>query len=50
MGHAGTTLTVTGATSAGDSPYCVKDSSLHLLEFDSGMMMKVVGDIVLTKQ
>jgi len=47
----GTTLTLTGASGAPeDSPYCVQGSSLHLLEFDSGTMMKVVGDVVLNKQ
>ena len=47
----GTTLTITGAASGAQaSPYCVQGSSLHLLEFDSGGMMKVVGDIVLSKQ
>jgi len=48
---AGTTLTVTGTSSGEqDGPYCVKGSSLHLLEFDSGTMMKVVGDVILDKQ
>jgi hypothetical protein len=47
----GTALTVTGASGAAeDNAYCVKGSSLHLLEFDSGTMMKVVGDVILTKQ
>jgi hypothetical protein len=47
----GTTLTVTGATTGADAgPYCVQGSSLHLLEFDSGGMMKIVSDIILTKQ
>jgi hypothetical protein len=47
----GTTLTITGAASGAQAnPYCVQGSSLHLLEFDSGGMMKVVGDIVLSKQ
>lgn len=47
----GTTLTVTGATTGAEArPYCVQGSSLHLLEFDSGGMMKVVSDIVLSKQ
>ncbi len=39
-----------GSDGAQTSPYCVKGSSLHLLEFDSGTMMKVVGDIILSKQ
>jgi hypothetical protein len=47
----GTTLTVTGMTSGEQAdPYCVKGSSLHLLEFDTGTMMKVVGDVILSKQ
>jgi hypothetical protein len=47
----GSTLTVTGATNGAQAgPYCVKGSALHLLQFDSGTMMKVVGDIILNKQ
>ena len=46
----GTTLTVTDAMGGEASPYCVQGSSLHLLEFDSGGMMKIVSDIILSKQ
>ena len=47
----GTTLTITGAmTGVQTSPYCVQGSSLHLLDVDSAGMMKVVSDIVLSKQ
>jgi hypothetical protein len=47
----GTTLTLPGATAAGQNdPYCVQDSSLHLLDVDMATMMKVVADVVLTKQ
>jgi hypothetical protein len=47
----GTTLSLTGATNgAGGGAYCVKGSSLHLLDVDMATMMKVTGDIVLNKQ
>ena len=45
----GTTLTLTGATATKSGAYCVKGSSLHLLDLDTSTMMKVVGDTVLTK-
>ena len=51
---AGTTLTLT-ATSGGNGehsgPYCVRDSTMHLVTVDMSMAMaKITGDIVLTKQ
>ena len=46
----GTTLSFTGATSLQSGPYCVQGTTLHLVDVDASTMMKVVGDIVLSKQ
>ena len=46
----GTTLTLAGAASPQGGPYCVKGSSLHLVDLDMATMMKVTGDLVLNKQ
>lgn len=46
----GTTLTLTAAAGNQQSAYCVQGASLHMLDLDMSTMMKVVGDIVLTRQ
>jgi hypothetical protein len=46
----GTTLTFSGAAGDNGGPYCVQGTSLHLIDVDMTTMMKVVGDIVLTRE
>jgi hypothetical protein len=46
----GNTLVVTDAAGVqDDGVYCVQGTSLHLLDLDMPTMMKVVGDVVLSK-
>lgn len=45
----GTQLTFAGAP-GGDGPYCVQDTTLHLIGLDVQTMTKVANDIILIKQ
>jgi len=46
---AGTMLTFVEAP-GGDGPYCVQDSSLHLVGYDRATMTRIISDLVMIKQ